>query len=167
MKVLGIDPSLRGTGYAVVRFENGAYAAVTYGKIPNPATRAVPSCLLEIEEVLTAVIREWEPDEAAIESTIYVQSYQTAIKLGAARGAAMIATARAGLSLHEYAPKRIKQSVVGRGGAGKHQVAFMIRSLLGLTTTPSPDAADALAIALTHIQSRTAAIRSALPENGR
>jgi crossover junction endodeoxyribonuclease RuvC len=88
-----------------------------------------------------------------------VQSYKTAIILGAARGAAILAAAENGLPVFEYSPKRIKQSTVGRGGAGKNQVAFMVRVLLGLTETPDADAADALAIALTHLRMHEAATR--------
>lgn len=88
---------------------------------------------------------------------IYVQSYKTAILLGAARGAAILAAAENGLPVFEYAPKRIKQATVGRGGAGKNQIAFMVRALLGLAETPGPDAADALAIGLTHLRSEEAA----------
>ena len=86
-----------------------------------------------------------------MESVIYVQSFKTAITLGAARGAAMIAAAERELSIHEYPPTRVKQAVVGKGAATKDQVAFMMRALLGLTETPPSDAADALAIGLTHL----------------
>ena len=92
------------------------------------------------------------PDCCALESVIYVQSYKTAILLGAASGAAILAAAENGLPVFEYSPKRIKQSTVGRGSAGKNQVAFMVRALLGLTETPDADAADALAIGLTHLR---------------
>ena len=88
-----------------------------------------------------------------------MQSYKTAIILGAARGAAILAAAENGLPVFEYSPRRIKQSTVGRGGAGKNQVAFMVRVLLGLTETPDADAADALAIALTHLRMHEAAAR--------
>jgi crossover junction endodeoxyribonuclease RuvC len=88
-----------------------------------------------------------------------VQSYKTAIILGAARGAAILAAAEHGLPVFEYSPKRIKQSTVGRGGAGKTQVAFMVRALLGLTETPDADSADALAIALTHLRMQETAAR--------
>src|SRR5581483_11012167 len=90
---------------------------------------------------------------------IYVQSYKTAIVLGAARGAAILAAAENGLPVFEYSPRRIKQSTVGRGSAGKNQVAFMVRALLGLTETPDADAADALAIALTHLRAHETVAR--------
>jgi len=102
------------------------------------------------------LIREHEPDCCELESVIYVQSHKTAILLGAARGAAILAAAENGLPVFEYPPTRIKQATVGRGGAGKNQVAFMVRALLGLTVTPEADAADALAIGLTHVRAQEA-----------
>ncbi|HEY0369981.1 MAG TPA: crossover junction endodeoxyribonuclease RuvC, partial [Chthoniobacterales bacterium] len=105
---------------------------------------------------MSQLIEEHEPDCCALEAVIYVQSYKTAIALGAARGAAILAAAERGLPIFEYAPTRIKQATVGRGGADKGQVAFMIRALLGLTTTPQNDEADALAIGLTHLRAAEA-----------
>ena len=90
-------------------------------------------------------------------TVLFVQSHRTAITLGAARGAAILALAQRGISVFEYAPTDVKQAVVGRGGAAKDQVAFMVRALLGLTETPDADAADALAIGLTHLQSHDSA----------
>ena len=152
MRVLSIDPALRKTGYAVVE-QTGpkSYRALTYGVIHNKPKVLQSRCLVAIRQALVDVISEFQPTCCSIESTIYVQSFRTAIVLGAARGAALVAAAEAGLPIHEYAPRRVKQAVVGRGGADKQQVAFMIRALLGLTETPSPDAADALAIGLAHL----------------
>jgi crossover junction endodeoxyribonuclease RuvC len=109
-----------------------------------------------IRDRLAELIRQHEPDCCALESVIYVQSYKTAIVLGAARGAAILTAAENGLPIFEYAPNRIKQATVGTGAAGKNQVAFMVRALLGLTETPAADAADALAIGLTHLRSQEA-----------
>jgi crossover junction endodeoxyribonuclease RuvC len=106
---------------------------------------------------LTKIIQTFGPNEVAIEGSIYVQNVRTAITLGQARGVAILAAAEAGLGIHEYAPRRVKQGVVGIGGAKKNQVGFMIRALLGLSSTPEPDAADALAIAFTHINTHRAA----------
>ncbi len=92
----------------------------------------------------------------AIEAIIYVQSHRTAIIMGAARGAAILAAAECGLPIYEYAPRKVKQAVVGRGGATKNQVAFMIRAMLGLTETPPEDAADAIAVGLSHFQAHAA-----------
>ncbi|MFO1439292.1 MAG: crossover junction endodeoxyribonuclease RuvC [Verrucomicrobiaceae bacterium] len=151
-RVLAIDPALRKTGYAVVEGNAREMRAITWGVIQNKPALLPSGCLVAIREALNDVIREHAPTVCAIESTIYVQSFKTAIVLGTARGAALIAAAEHGLPIYEYAPKEIKQAAVGRGGAQKEQVAFMIRSLLRLRETPPPDAADALAVAITHFQ---------------
>lgn len=152
MRVLAIDPSLRGTGYAILEKTSGRVRALDYGTIKNAAALLPSGCLVTIHERVVDLIREHQPECAAFEAVIFVQSYRTAITLGAARGASLLAAAGRGLAIYEYAPRRVKQAVVGRGGAQKEQVSFMIRALLGLTETPSADAADALAIGLTHFQ---------------
>lgn len=153
-RVLAIDPSLRGTGYAVLeRAEVGRkVVALTWGVIRNVPALSQSGCLVAIHEKISELIEAFSPRTAAFESVIYVQSYQTAIVLGCARGAALLAAAQRGLSIFEYPPKRIKQAVSGRGAASKEQVAFMVRALLGLTETPASDAADALAVGLAHFQ---------------
>jgi crossover junction endodeoxyribonuclease RuvC len=165
MRVLSIDASLRNTGVAVVEAENGTTRAVYYGTIRNRATLPSSACLVAIRDRLVELIREHAPDSCALESVIYVQSYKTAILLGAARGAAILAAAENGVPVFEYAPRRIKQATVGRGAAGKNQVAFMVRALLGLTETPEPDAADALAIGLTHLRAQEMAGRGMPAQN--
>lgn len=157
MRVLAIDASLRNCGVAIVEAIGGKQRAVYFGVIHNSAALRPSSCLVAIREQMADLIRVHKPDCCALESVIYVQSYKTAIALGAARGAAILAAAERGLPVFEYAPRRIKQATVGRGGADKTQVAFMIRVLLGLTETPGADAADALAIGLTHLRSQEAA----------
>ncbi len=153
MRVLAVDPALRSTGFAVVEGDPaGSCRAVTFGVVHNPASREQSRCLAQIRTALAALIQEFQPDCAAVEGVIYVQSFRTAITLGAARGAALVAMAEAGLEVFEYAPRRVKQAVVGRGGAAKEQVAFMMRALLRLEAAPDPDAADALAIGMTHVQ---------------
>jgi len=157
MRVLAIDASLRNSGVAVLDANNGKSCALYYGTICNANSLSPSSCLVTIRDRLRELIREHRPDCCALEAVIYVQSYKTAILLGAARGAAILAAAENGLPVFEYAPTRIKQATVGRGGAGKNQVAFMVRVLLGLTETPEADAADALAIGLTHLRSQEVA----------
>ena len=154
MRVLAIDCSLRSTGVAILETNGRAQRALYFGLIQNKNTLAPSSCLVAIHDRLAELIHQHEPDCCALESVIYVQSHKTAIALGAARGAAILAAAERGLPIFEYAPKRIKQSTVGRGGADKNQVAFMVRALLGLTETPPDDAADALAIGLTHLRAQ-------------
>src|SRR5436189_6047705 len=152
MRVLAIDASLRNTGVAIVDATNGKPRSVYFGTFHNASSLRSSSCLVAIRDRLVELIREHEPDCCALESVIYVQSHKTAILLGAARGAAILAAAEKGLPVFEYSPRRIKQSTVGTGGARKNQVAFMMRALLGLTETPDADSADALAIALTHLR---------------
>ncbi len=162
MRVLAIDASLRNTGVAIVDGNGAQMHALYFGIIHNASSLRSSSCLVAIRDRLAELIHEHEPDCCALESVIYVQSYKTAISLGAARGAAILAAAEHGLPVFEYAPTRIKQAAVGRGSAAKNQVAFMVRALLGLTETPSADAADALAIALAHVRTQEGA-RHGLP----
>jgi crossover junction endodeoxyribonuclease RuvC len=158
MRVLAIDPSLRNTGVAVIGSNGiGKFQALYFGTIHNPSSLRMSSCLVAIRDRLAELIRTHEPDCCALESVIYVQSYKTAITLGAARGSAIMAAAEHGLPVFEYAPKRIKQATVGRGSADKQQVAFMVRALLGLAETPNDDAADALAIGLAHLRAQETA----------
>jgi crossover junction endodeoxyribonuclease RuvC len=157
MRVLAVDASLRNTGVAIVDANHGKPRSVYFGTIHNANSLRSSSCLVAIRDRLVELIRLHEPDCCALESVIYVQSHKTAILLGAARGAAILAATESGLPVFEYSPKRIKQSTVGRGAAGKDQVAFMVRALLGLTETPEADAADALAIGLTHLRSQEVA----------
>src|SRR6188508_3415657 len=152
MRVLAIDASLRNTGVAIVDANSGKPRSVYFGTIHNSSSMRSSSCLVAIRDRLAELIRQHQPDCCAMESVIYVQSYKTAILLGAARGAAILAAAESGLPVFEYAPSRIKQATVGTGAAKKNQVAFMMRALLGLTETPDADSADALAIALTHLR---------------
>ncbi len=150
--IFGLDPSLRSTGYGIIRAEGRNLRALAFGVIKN-ADKLTPSrCLVAIHQQITDLVQQHKPDAAAVEGIIYLQNYQTAITLGSARGAALLAFAEAGLPIYEYAPKRVKAAATGRGGAQKAQVGFMMRALLGLTENPPPDAADALAIALTHAQ---------------
>ena len=152
MRILAVDPSLRGTGFAVLEEIGSKVRCLEYSVIRNPPKLSHEGCLVAIHERLEAAISKYHPVALAIEKVIFVQSYGTAIVLGAARGVAVLAAAQCGLSIHEYPPKRVKQAVVGSGVAAKDQVAFMIRALLGLTETPPSDAADAIAIGLTHLR---------------
>lgn len=150
--IFGLDPALRNTGYGIIQVEGRKLQALTYGVIKNP-DKIIPSrCLVAIHQQITDLIQEYQPDVAAVEGVIYLQNYQTAVTLGSARGAALLAFAEAGLPIYEYAPKRVKAAATGRGGAQKAQVGFMMRAMLGLTENPPADASDALAIALTHAQ---------------
>jgi crossover junction endodeoxyribonuclease RuvC len=156
-RVLAIDPALRNTGWAILEKQGRETAAIAYGVISNPARMLQSGCLVAIREQLQDVIQKHRPSVCAIETTIFVQSYKTAIVLGTARAACLIAAAEHGLAIYEYAPREVKQAAVGRGAAQKNQVAFMIRSLLKLMETPPADAADALAVGITHLQNHEAA----------
>lgn len=155
MIILGIDPSLRGTGFGLITGVGGKWKSLAYGVLRNKPTLTVSECLVSIEERLGKVLDEFRPDVASIEGVFYLQNLKTAITLGHARGVLIATVAKRGIPIHEYAPRKIKQAVVGRGGAQKHQVAEMLRPLLGLKELPPPDAADALAIALTHANNLT------------
>lgn len=156
-RVLAIDPALRNTGWAVLEKSGRDIKALAYGVISNPTKLLHSGCLVAIREQLSQIIREHQPTVCAIEATIYVQSFKTAIVLGTARAACLIAAAEHGLAIYEYAPREVKQAAVGRGAAQKDQVAFMIRSMLHLKETPPSDAADALAVGIAHFQNAEAA----------
>lgn len=152
-RILAVDPSLRGTGFAVLEHDSARLRCLEFGVIRNPPKLTVPACLLAIHDELTRQIEKHSPTAVAIESIIYVQSLPTAITMGSARGVILLAAAQRGLAIHEYAPRKVKLAVVGKGAAQKQQVAFMVRALLGLTVPPPPDAADAIAVGITHFQS--------------
>jgi crossover junction endodeoxyribonuclease RuvC len=153
MRVLSIDPAVRNTGYAVLEGDPRKPTVLAFDVISIPSKIPQSAALSAIRTHLVNVIQKFQPDEVAVEGIIYVQSHQTAISMGAARAAALIAAADHGLPVYEYAPRKVKSAVVGNGSADKSQVAFMVRALLGLSETPPPDAADALAIAMAHLQS--------------
>jgi len=152
--ILGIDPGTLVTGYGVI--EAGARGAqihlVEYGTIESKRIATLPLRLRAIFTRLSAVIERVQPDEVAIESAFYHKNVQSTLKLGHARGVAMLAGILKDLPAAEYAPREIKQAVVGNGNASKEQVEFMVRTLLSLKAADKklPDAYDALAVAITH-----------------
>lgn len=149
--VLGIDPSLRGTGLAVVRMESARKAVLIASETVNPPKKVgLPECLGCIAEAVERLISTHSPAVVAIEETIYVQNLRTAQKLGAARGAAIGQAALRGIPVFEYPPLRIKQAVVGYGRASKEQVTKQMSALLGLKQELPFDEADAAAAALCH-----------------
>ncbi|MES2997069.1 MAG: crossover junction endodeoxyribonuclease RuvC [Verrucomicrobiota bacterium] len=152
MRVLAIDPAVRNTGYAVLEGDVRRPIVLDYGVITIPARIIQSAALAAIRTHLANLIVKFQPDEVAVEGIIYVQSHQTAITMGAARAASLIAAADHGLAVYEYPPKKVKSAVVGNGAADKTQVAFMVRALLGLAESPPADAADALAVAIAHLQ---------------
>jgi crossover junction endodeoxyribonuclease RuvC len=152
MRVLSIDPAVRNTGYAILEGDPRKPTVLAFDVISIPKSVPQSAALAAVRTHLVNVIQKFQPDEVAVEGIIYVQSHQTAISMGAARAAALIAAADHGLAVYEYAPSKIKMAVVGKGKADKSQVAFMVRALLGLSETPPSDAADALAIGMAHLQ---------------
>ena len=151
MRVLGIDPGSETTGWAVVEGDGRRYSLVEYGVIKAPPRERFSLRLLKISDGLEAVIARFKPDACSIEEAFYATNVKVALKLGQVRGVALLAAERAGLEIHEYSPRLIKQTVVGYGNAEKHQVQEMVRVLLSLAAVPEPhDAADACAIAICH-----------------
>lgn len=145
MRILGLDPGSRVTGIGII--DNGK---MIHAEALSLGGGDMPSRLGRIFERLTEVIGEYEPQEAAVETVFMNRNPQAAIKLGQARGAAVCAAVRAGLTVHEYAPREIKQALVGTGGAAKEQVQHMVKMLLGVREPLPEDAADALAVAICH-----------------
>jgi crossover junction endodeoxyribonuclease RuvC len=150
--ILGVDPSLRGTGYGVIRQAKPFPETLTHGTISCPAGWARSRCLVKISQSLREAIRVHRPTICVIEGLFYAQNLQTALILGEARGAALAAIAEAGLEIFEIAPRKVKQAIVGYGAAQKSAVAKMVQRRLHLPEPPAPDAADALALALVHAQ---------------
>jgi len=153
MLALGIDPGTATTGYGFVRIHpDGSLLAVNYGVITTPKEATAPERLVMLYEQLTALLKEHHPDTAAVEKLFFQRNVTTAISVGQARGVTLLALAQAGLDVFEYTPNEIKQAVAGYGSAGKRQVQEMVRVLLTLDDIPRPDdAADALAVAITHL----------------
>ncbi|HEU5396990.1 MAG TPA: crossover junction endodeoxyribonuclease RuvC [Verrucomicrobiae bacterium] len=150
--ILGVDPSLRGTGYGVIRWAKPHPVALGHGTIACPQNWEHSRCLVKIVETLREVLKQHQPAVCVVEGLFYAQNLQTAIVLGEARGAALAVVAEAGLEIFEIAPRKVKQAVVGYGAAQKSAVARMVQRLLNLPKPPAPDAADALALALAHAQ---------------
>ena len=150
--ILGLDPSLRGTGYGVIRLAKPHPLTLTHGTITCPATWPHSRCLVKIVESLRDVLKQHQPTICVVEGLFYAQNLQTAIVMGEARGAALATVAEAGLEIYEIATRKVKQAIVGYGAAQKSAVAKMVQRLLDLPRPPAPDAADALALALAHAQ---------------
>ena len=150
--ILGIDPSLRGTGYGVIQLAKPHPIALAHGTVSCPAGWERSRCLLRILETIREQARLHRPTACAIEGLFYAQNLQTALIMGEARGASLAAAAEAGLEIFEIAPRKVKLAIVGYGAAQKHAVAKMVQRMLQLAETPSADAADALALALAYAQ---------------
>ena len=153
---LGIDPGTATTGFGLVRLEqDGSLVAVKYGVILTPKEASAPARLEMLYNDLSALLKEYQPDTAAVEKLFFSRNVTTALAVGQARGVVMLCMQQAGVEPFEYTPNEIKQAVAGYGGAQKKQIQEMVRALLQLDSIPKPDdAADALAIAITHLNTR-------------
>jgi crossover junction endodeoxyribonuclease RuvC len=162
MRVLGIDTSLRSTGYAVVAAQGQRLTAVEYGAVRIPDKEPHSECLRRLNEAVADVVRRTAPEAAAIEGAFYCKNARTAMILGEARGVVIAACAGQSIPIYEYEPRRVKQAIVGFGGASKEQVRHMVMRMLGLSEEPQEDAGDALAMAICHLHnsSRHALLQS-------
>ncbi len=151
MKVLGIDPGSQTLGWGVVEGSGLKYQGVAYGTVKSSPKQAFSKRLLKIYNGIEEVINRFEPDVISVEEAFYAKNVKVALKLGQVRGVVLLIGEKSGLEVAEYSPRLIKQTVVGYGNAEKHQIQEMVRLLLKLKKNPEPhDAADALAIAITH-----------------
>jgi crossover junction endodeoxyribonuclease RuvC len=158
IRILGIDPGLRRTGWGLIESDGNRLIHVACGSVETRERDELGARLLAIHDELVAVIKRYQPHEAAVEATFVNTNAAATLKLGQARGIAMLVPAKAGLAVAEYAPNVVKKTVVGAGHGEKAQIRMMIGVLLPKADPPSEDAADALAIAICHAHHRTSAV---------
>jgi len=152
MRVLGIDPGSETTGWGVIDGDARRYRLAEFGTVKASPRERFAARLLKISDGVERLIEKFRPDVCAVEEAFFAVNAKTALKLGQVRGVVLVAAERAGVEIAEYAPRLIKQTVVGYGAAEKHQVQEMVRILLKLRDAPAPlDASDALAVAITHL----------------
>jgi crossover junction endodeoxyribonuclease RuvC len=159
IRLLGVDPGLRFTGWGVIETDGNRLRHVADGVIATDSDSSVPERLKALHDALLLVMAEYRPDEAAVEETYVNRNGTATLKLGYARGVALLAPALAGIAVHEYGAKAVKLAVVGTGGADKEQVKMMVRRLLPGATLRRADAADALAVAICHAHHRASRTR--------
>lgn len=150
MRVLGLDPGLRITGWGIIDVDGSHLRHVADGVITSDAKLSLAERLVQLHDGVRAVIAQWNPEEAAVEETFVNKNPESTLKLGQARGVVLLAPALMGIKVGEYAPTSVKQAVVGTGRAQKDQVGMMVRTLLPGCAVKSPDSADALAVAICH-----------------
>jgi crossover junction endodeoxyribonuclease RuvC len=153
---MGVDTSLRSTGVGILDAAGSSMTPVYFGVIKNPAGRLLSDCLLNLQDGIAKLIAAHEPSAVAIEGVFYSKNPKTMMILAHARGVVIAQCARMGIPVYEYEPRRVKMAVAGFGGADKPQMQRMVRTLLHLDAEPQNDAADALALAITHLHNRTA-----------
>lgn len=159
MRLLGLDPGLRTTGWGVIEAVDNRLAFVAAGTVSSDAHLSLAARLAQLHEGIVDVLTDFAPYEAAVEETFVNKNPNSTLKLGQARGAVLLAPALQGLTVAEYAPSAVKQAVVGSGRAAKDQVQMMVRTLLPGCNVTQADAADALAVAITHAHHRETAQR--------
>jgi crossover junction endodeoxyribonuclease RuvC len=168
MKIFGIDPGSERTGYGCIETDGRRHRLCVCGALKAPADATFADRLQHIHRGLSMLLAEQRPDCVAIENIFHARNVRSALRLGHARGVALLAASVAGVPIAEYTPAEIKRAVVGFGRAEKPQVGQMVKLLLGLETVPSPhDAADAIAVAICHIHSSTGAVANAATAGGR
>jgi crossover junction endodeoxyribonuclease RuvC len=158
IRILGIDPGLRRTGWGLIAAEGNRLIYLACGSVATNEKLSLAERLVTIHDGLVRIVDEFRPDEAAVEATFVNRDATATLKLGQARGIALLVPAKAGLSVAEYAPNLVKKTIVGAGHAEKAQIRLMIGVLLPKADPQSEDAADALAIAVTHAHHRTSAL---------
>jgi crossover junction endodeoxyribonuclease RuvC len=156
IRILGVDPGLRNTGWGVIEARGSRLSFVACGRVSTESSLRVSERLRQLHQGLSQVIADFAPTEAAVEETFVNRDPQSALKLGQARGLALAIPALAGLHVEEYAANLVKKTIVGNGHADKRQIALMVRVLLPSSAATSADAADALAVAICHAQHRGA-----------
>ena len=162
MRLLGLDPGLRNTGWGVIDAEGNRLRWVADGVVRSDQTLTLGERLAQLHRGVLAVIAEWAPEEAVVEETFVNMNPASTLKLGQARGAVMVAASLSGMLVVEYAPTQVKQALVGTGRAAKDQVEMMVRRLLPNCQAKTADAADALAIAVCHAHNRGTAMKIAM-----
>jgi crossover junction endodeoxyribonuclease RuvC len=162
VRVFGVDPGSLRTGYGCIDTDGSRHRLVACGAITTPAGAAFPEKLLAIYRALGQLLRTHKPDCVAVENVFHATNVRSALKLGHARGVALLAAVEGGYPVIEYTPAEIKLALVGYGRAEKHQVGEMVRLLLGLNEVPEPhDASDALAVAICHVHAAGGPVRAA------
>ena len=155
MIILGVDTSLRSTGYGVIAVEGSRLKALDFGNIKNSAKAPLSACLKAIYDKISELIATYQPNEIAVEAVIYGKNAGTMLVLGEARGAVLTASVNAEIPVYEYEPRRMKKAICGNGLAEKEQIQRMVKTLLNLEELPQNDAADALGLAICHVHSHT------------
>jgi crossover junction endodeoxyribonuclease RuvC len=161
IRILGIDPGLRRTGWGLIEMRGNQLAFLAAGTVRAPLEGPLASRLVALHDGLAAVVRDHRPDEAAVEQTFVNRDAAATLKLGQARGIALLVPALAGAGVAEYAPNAVKKAIVGAGHAEKAQIRLMVKVLLPRAQFDGDDAADALAIAITHAHHRTSRLAGA------